>query len=127
MMIENNPFAVALGVPMAQGILYLFHSCCWREVGHRLVKGGEYVSATVEVGPYCGSEDGMSPAKMWGLFVVSLLAPVAVVALVVLLLFVAHGWANGIAFTAAYWEQAGKIGVIYGSGVLIAAGLVFQR
>ncbi len=125
-MIENHSFAVALGVPMAQGILYRFHSVLLEGIGHRPVKGGEYVSATVEVWPCCDSEDGISPAKMWALFVVSLLAPVAV-ALIVLLLFVAHGWANGIAFTAAYWEQAGKIGVIYGGGVLIAAGLMFQR
>ncbi len=121
-----NSFAIALGVPMAQAQLYLFHSVLLEGIGHRPMKGGEYISTTVEVWPYYSSEDG-SPAKFLSLFVVSLLAPVAVGALVVVLLFAAHGWANGISFTAAYWEQAGKIGMIYGGGVLIAAGLMFQR
>ena len=127
MMADNRLAAFAFIVPVAAAMMYLVKVALLEGIGHRPMKGGEYISTTVEVWPYYNSEDGMSPAKMWGLFVVSLLAPVAVGALVVVLLFAAHGWANGISFTAAYWEQAGKIGMIYGGGVLIAAGLMFQR
>ncbi len=125
-MADNRLAAFAFIVPVAAAIMYLVKVALLNGIQRRAVKSGEYVSATVEVWPCCGSEDGMSSAKMWALFVVSLLVPVAVGALVVLLLFAARGWVNGIVFTAAYWEQAGKIGVIYGCGVLTAINMIFH-
>ena len=109
---DSRWIAVAFVIPMAQGMLYLLHALILDVTQRRPVKGGEYVSETVEVWPYYTYAD--NPAKRWRAWVVFTFAQPAVVALVVLLLFVAHGWANGIAFTAAYWGRAGKMGVVYG-------------